>query len=70
MNGAKPQRAASDLHSGYNDDLFRGNEGFRKVVLNAGVWLAQAGVPAGGVESTVTAEDLDANLDPQAAAEA
>jgi hypothetical protein len=40
-----------------------GNDSFRKIVLNAMVWLAGAEVPAGGVESTVTREQLDQNLD-------
>lgn len=42
-----------------------GNEQFRKVVLNALVWVAKAEVPADGVESQVTQKDLDANLDPK-----
>ena len=42
-----------------------GNDNFRKVVLNACVWLAGAEVPEKGVESTVSKEDLDANLDPK-----
>ena len=42
-----------------------GNDNFRKVVLNALLWLAKAEVPAGGVESRVSAADLDANLDPK-----
>ena len=42
-----------------------GNDGFRKTVLNALVWLAKGEVPADGVASTVTKEDLDANLDPK-----
>jgi hypothetical protein len=44
-----------------------GNEDFRKVVLNALVWLAKADVPAHGVTSHVTKADLDANLDPKPA---
>ncbi|WP_147866533.1 ThuA domain-containing protein [Stieleria maiorica] len=44
-----------------------GNDNFRKVVLNALLWIAKADVPEGGVESSVTAEDLDANLDPKPA---
>ncbi len=39
------------------------NTDFRKVVLNALVWVAKGEVPTGGVTSTVTPEDLDANLD-------
>jgi len=40
-----------------------GDEGYRKVVLNALVWLSKLEVPATGVESTVTEEDLKQNLD-------
>jgi hypothetical protein len=39
------------------------NDDQRKVVLNAILWLAHVDVPAGGVVSTVTDEDLRANLD-------
>jgi type 1 glutamine amidotransferase len=42
-----------------------GNENFRKVVLNALLWIAQAEVPKEGVVSTLTTEDLKANLDPK-----
>ena len=41
------------------------NDNYRKVVLNALLWTAQAEVPEGGVESSVSKEDLDANLDPK-----
>ncbi len=41
------------------------NDQFRKVVLNGLLWLAKVEVPSGGVESTVTQADLDANLDPK-----
>jgi hypothetical protein len=44
-----------------------GNDNFRKVVLNALVWVAKGEVPANGVESHITKEDLDANLDPKPA---
>jgi len=40
-----------------------GNDDFRKVVLNAILWIAKADVPANGVPSTVTPEELQANLD-------
>lgn len=40
-----------------------GNDDYRKVVLNALVWAAKAEVPENGVESNVTAEMLDQNLD-------
>jgi len=41
------------------------NDNQRKVVLNALVWLCKLDVPAGGVESTVSAEELQQNLDPK-----
>ena len=41
-----------------------GHDDFRKLVLNAIVWVAQAEVPADGVQSTTpTQEDLEANQD-------
>lgn len=40
-----------------------GNDDFRKVVLNAILWCAKVDVPAGGVESVVTENDLKQNLD-------
>ncbi|MGA2751149.1 MAG: ThuA domain-containing protein [Verrucomicrobiota bacterium] len=43
-----------------------GNDNFRKVVLNAILWIAKADVPPNGVESAVTEEDLQQNLDPKA----
>lgn len=42
-----------------------GNESFRKTVLNALVWVTKGEVPASGVASQVTPEDLNANLDPK-----
>ena len=42
-----------------------GDENFRKVVLNAMLWIAKAEVPENGVESKVTEEQLKANLDPK-----
>ena len=42
-----------------------GNENIRKVVLNGILWVAKVEVPADGVKSTVTAEDLEQNLDPK-----
>jgi hypothetical protein len=42
-----------------------GDENFRKVVLNALLWLAKIDVPSEGVSSIVTAEDLEKNLDPK-----
>ncbi len=40
-----------------------GNEDFRKVVLNAIVWISHGEVPANGVECSLTPEDWTANLD-------
>ena len=42
------------------------NEDFRKLMLNALVWTAGLDVPADGVSSAVSAEDLAANLDDKA----
>jgi hypothetical protein len=42
-----------------------GNDNFRKVVLNALLWIAKAEVPSNGVESSVSDEDLRQNLDPK-----
>ncbi len=38
---------------------------FRKVVLNALVWLCKLEVPEAGVKSELTEEDIKANLDPK-----
>ena len=43
-----------------------GNDDQRKLVLNAILWTAKAEVPATGVDSTLTPEDLEQNLDPKA----
>ena len=40
-----------------------GDENFRKVFLNALLWVAKAEVPANGVESTITSEDVAKNWD-------
>ena len=40
-----------------------GNENFRKLVLNGILWLAKIEVPPNGVQSIVTEEDLQQNLD-------
>jgi len=44
-----------------------GDPNFRKVMLNALVWLAKLEVPADGVESSVSEDDLKKNLDPKPA---
>jgi hypothetical protein len=43
-----------------------GNESFRKVVLNALLWICKVEVPKDGMASTVSEGDLAANLDPKA----
>ena len=40
-----------------------GNDNFRKLVLNALLWTAKAEVPADGAASSVSEDDLKANLD-------
>jgi type 1 glutamine amidotransferase len=47
---------------GHSHDNWK-NDDQRKVVLNAMVWLAKVEVPADGVESKVTDEELNQNLD-------
>lgn len=42
-----------------------GQPDFRKVVLNALLWIAKVEVPAGGVEVAVAPEELTRNLDPK-----
>ena len=42
-----------------------GDDNFRKLVLNAIVWTAKGQVPAEGIASTVSAEELKENLDPK-----
>lgn len=41
------------------------NDNFRKVVLNAIVWLSGSDVPADGIASRLEPGDIDANLDPK-----
>lgn len=41
------------------------NDSFRKVVLNAMLWIAKMPVPKDGVTSTIEPKDLEANLDPK-----
>lgn len=42
-----------------------GNPNFRTFVLNAILWLARVEVPSSGVQSDITEEDLQNNLDPK-----
>lgn len=41
------------------------NDNYRKVVLNALLWICKAEVPAGGVSSQVALQDIRTNLDPK-----
>lgn len=41
------------------------NDNYRRVVLNAILWAAKVEVPEGGVTSSVSNEQLNANLDPK-----
>lgn len=47
------------FHHNWKDD------NFRKIVLNAAVWICQAEVPKDGVDSSVTEEEIKENLDPK-----
>ena len=49
----------------YHQNL--GNENFRKLLLNALVWVSKAKVPANGVNVTVNPEELTQGLDPKPA---
>ncbi|MBL9171169.1 MAG: ThuA domain-containing protein [Verrucomicrobiales bacterium] len=42
-----------------------GDDNYRRVVLNALLWISRVEVPEGGVESSVTEDDLMQNLDPK-----
>ena len=42
-----------------------GDENYRKVVLNAILWLAKIDVPASGAQSSLNGDDLTCNLDPK-----
>lgn len=42
-----------------------GDPNFRKLVLNAILWTAKLPVPLNGTETTITEQDLEANLDPK-----
>jgi type 1 glutamine amidotransferase len=60
------QRADGGRGFGFTGAHFHknwGDENFRKLVLNAILWTAKADIPAGGVSSTITEEDLKMNLD-------
>jgi hypothetical protein len=42
-----------------------GDDNFRKLFLNALVWVAKAEVPAEGIASSISPEDLEKDLDPK-----
>ena len=44
-----------------------GNADFRRTILNALLWVTKMDVPAAGVDSKLSAEDLGQNLDPKPA---
>src|SRR5262249_45266639 len=41
------------------------DDNFRKVALNALLWICKLDVPANGVASSVSEEEIEANLDPK-----
>lgn len=51
--------------TGGHHHLNWGNDNFRKVVLNALLWISKVNVPANGVQSSVTEKELFENLDPK-----
>ncbi len=61
----RPDGGRSFGFTGGHDHVNWGNDDFRKLVLNALVWTASGTVPAGGVQSVVTKQDLTLNLDPK-----
>ena len=60
------ERADGGRGVGFTGGHFHRNwadDNFRKIVLNAMLWVTKMEVPENGVESTVTKEDMAANLD-------
>jgi trehalose utilization protein len=60
------ERAGGGRGFGFTGGHFHKNwaqDDFRKVVFNAILWIAKADVPADGVPSAVSADDLAKNLD-------
>ena len=53
--------------TGGHNHIGWGNDDQRKLIGNAILWLAKVPVPANGVESKITQEELMANLDPKGA---
>ncbi|MSU40534.1 MAG: hypothetical protein EXS22_07895 [Pedosphaera sp.] len=54
--------------TGGHNHLGWGNDEQRKLIGNAILWVANVAVPAAGVESKITQEELMANLDPKGGA--
>lgn len=64
------ERAGGGRGFGFTGGHFHlnlGDDNFRKIVLNAILWTAKMDVPANGVLSAVTREELMQNLDPKPA---
>ncbi|MGL6094687.1 MAG: ThuA domain-containing protein, partial [Fimbriiglobus sp.] len=62
------ERADGGRGVGFTGGHFHQNWGepnYRRIVLNALLWISKVDVPAGGVDSVVTADDLTKNLDPK-----
>jgi hypothetical protein len=62
------ERSEGDRGVGFTGGHFHknwGDENFRKIALNAMLWICKMEVPENGVASTVTEEDMNANLDPK-----
>ena len=61
----RPDRGRGFGFTGGHFHLNWGNSNFRRIVLNALVWVTGAPVPKGGVASRVEEADLQRNLDPK-----
>jgi len=61
----RPDGGRSFGFTGAHKHVNWGNENFRKVVLNALLWIAKADVPAQGAKCDISEEELKANLDPK-----
>jgi hypothetical protein len=61
----RPDGGRSFGFTGAHRHVNWGNENFRKVVLNALLWIAKADVPKDGVPCDISEEELKANLDPK-----
>jgi hypothetical protein len=62
---ARPNGGRSFGFTGGHTHRNWGDEGQRRILLNALVWIAGLDVPAGGVRDTITDADLSQNLDPK-----